>query len=61
MKAKIDFTYNKKFYSKDEEVNDIKDFDIIVKLNERGFIYPLTPKELYEIKEKYSKLKEEVK
>ena len=51
MKAKIDFILNDVFYAKDDEVK-IDNFDKIVELNEKGFIYPLTTKELYEIKEK---------
>ncbi len=51
MKAKIDFILGDVYYSKDDEVK-CNDFEKIVSLNEKGFIYPLTTKELYEIKNK---------
>lgn len=53
MKAKIDFILNGKFYEKGKEVEiaEIK-YEEVVKLNEKGYIYPLTTKELYEIREK---------
>ena len=43
--AKKDFTVNGVSYIENEEV-DIKDIAIIRKLNEKGFIYPLSFKEL---------------
>lgn len=53
MKAKIDFILNGKFYEKGKEVEitGIK-YEEVVKLNEKGYIYPLTTKELYEIRKK---------
>lgn len=51
MKAKIDFILNNVFYSKDDEVK-CNDFEKIISLNEKGFIYPLTTKELHDIKNK---------
>ena len=64
MKAKIDFILNGKFYegNKEIELAGIK-FEEVIKLNEKGYIYPLTTKELYEIKEKIenSSKKKEVK
>ncbi len=54
-KAKIDFTLNGKFYSKGEEVEgNIKQ---IAKLNELGYIEPLTRKELEELKEPKKEVK----
>ena len=53
MKAKIDFILNGKFYEENKEIElDGIKFEEVIKLNEKGFIYPLTTKELYEIKEK---------
>ena len=45
LKAKKDFSFKGQLYIKDDEVNltDIKDIRL---LNEKGFIYPLTLKEL---------------
>ena len=47
--ARKDFTLDREFYFAGDEVK-IKDFDKIVKLNEKGFINPLTLKELVQIK-----------
>ena len=47
--ASKDFTLDREFYFAGDEVK-IKDFDKIVKLNEKGFINPLTLKELVQIK-----------
>ena len=47
--AKIDFTLNGKFYSKGDEVHGTQ--EQIAKLNEKGYIEPLTRKELEEYKE----------
>ena len=47
--ASKDFTLDREFYFVGDEVK-IKDFDRIVKLNEKGFINPLTLKELVQIK-----------
>lgn len=53
MKAKIDFILNGKFYEENKEIElDGIKFEEVIKLNEKGYIYPLTTKELYEIKEK---------
>lgn len=48
--ASQDFTLGGEFYFAGDEVK-IKDFDKIVKLNEKGFINPLTLKELVQIKQ----------
>lgn len=64
MKAKIDFILNDKFYEENKEIElDGIKFEEVIKLNEKGYIYPLTTKELYEIKEKIenSSKKKEVK
>ena len=51
MKAKMNFTFKDHFYEKEQELNP-RDFDYkrILIMNEKGFIYPLTTKELFEIK-----------
>lgn len=64
MKAKQDFILNDNFYEKEQEIDvaTIK-FEDVVRLNEKGFIYPLTTKELYEIEKKIKnqiKLQKEV-
>lgn len=51
--AKIDFTLKGKTYKKGKEVN-INDFNILLTLNERGFIEPLSIKEINEIIKKES-------
>ncbi len=61
--AKENFNLNNVFYEKGDEVKDITK-DILVKLNERGFIEPLTPKQIQnfgvEVKEeKKFKIKED--
>ena len=64
MKAKIDFILKGKFYEENKEIElDGIKFEEVIKLNEKGYIYPLTTKELYEIKEKIenSSKKKEVK
>ena len=47
-KAKIDFFIDNRFYSKGDEVKE--QYEAIVKLNEKGFIEPLTYKQLQELK-----------
>ncbi len=42
--AKIDFTLKGKFYSKGDEVKGT--YEQIAKLNEKGYIEPLTRKEM---------------
>ena len=49
--AKMDFSLNGVFYSKGDEV-DTKNIDEIVKLNEKGFIEPLTMKQIQEMVKK---------
>lgn len=61
--AKDNFKTNGIFYEKGDEVKDI-DKDTLIKLNERGFIEPLTPKQIQnfgvEVKEeKKFKIKED--
>lgn len=48
--ANKDFTIDNEFYFAGDEVK-IKEFDKIVRLNEKGFINPLTLKELVQIKQ----------
>lgn len=47
--AQKDFTICEDYYFENDEVK-INDFDTIVNLNEKGFIKPLTLKELVQIK-----------
>lgn len=47
--AQKDFTIDNEFYFVNDEVK-IKDYKTIVRLNEKGFIKPLTLKELVQIK-----------
>ena len=47
--AKIDFTTNNEQYIVGDEINDLS-YKQIVKLNEKGFIEPLTYKDLVLIK-----------
>lgn len=49
IKAKIDFIIKDNYYSAGETV-EIKDYSKIIDLNEKGFIEPLTTKDLVEIK-----------
>lgn len=51
MKAQIDFTFNGNFYEKGQELNPkIFGYEKIIELNEKGFVYPLTTKDLFKIK-----------
>lgn len=54
--ARIDFTLKGKFYKRNKEVN-IRDFDMLLNLNEKGFIEPLTINEINEILDKESEEK----
>lgn len=54
MKAQIDFTLDGKYYAKGEEVK-CNNYEKIVSLNEKGFIYPLSRKDLFKIKEELNK------
>ena len=58
--AKKDFSIDGKFFIKDEPV-EIRNIDIIKKLNEKGFIEPLNFKELIILERelKNKKIKEE--
>jgi len=47
-KAKVDFTLNDKNYFVGDEVKE--NYESIVKLNEKGYIEPLSLKELIEYK-----------
>ena len=54
--AKKNFTANGKFYIKGDEI-DIKDINAIRKLNENGFIEPLTFEDLVLIERELNKNK----
>lgn len=57
--AKIDFTANNEDYIVGDEINNLS-YNQIVKLNEKGFIEPLSYKELVLIKRELEKKKEEL-
>lgn len=44
-RARIDCHIGGKFYEKGDEI-EVKDKEMLIKLNERGFIEPLTPKQI---------------
>ena len=48
--AKKDFRLNGKYYYKDSEIK-IKNYADLVKLNQNGFIIPLSSEDMKEIKE----------
>lgn len=54
---KIDCQINGIYYTKGEEI-DVKDKEQLIKLNERGFIEPLTQKEIQDYF-KFNKFKKE--
>ena len=43
--AKIDCQYNGIFYDKSDEI-EVKNKEELIELNEKGFIEPLTPKQI---------------
>lgn len=55
--AKIDFTANNEMYIAGDEIKNLT-YEQIVKLNEKGFIEPLTFKELTLIKRELEKKEE---
>ena len=57
--AKIDFTSNIGNYVAGDEIKDLT-YEQIVKLNEKGFIEPLTYKDLVLIERELKKKKEEL-
>lgn len=57
IKATTNFTHDGKFYEKGDEVNT-KDIKAIVVMNERGYIEPLTAKDIQNIKADLNKPKE---
>jgi hypothetical protein len=57
--AKKDFTTNKVDYIKGDEIKNLT-YNQIVKLNEKGFIEPLSYKDLVLIKRELEKKKEEL-
>ena len=56
--AKIDFSANGVFYIKGDEITGL-DYNQIVKLNEEGFIEPLSYRDLVLIKRELEKPKKE--
>lgn len=57
--AKIDFAINDTSYIAGEEIKNL-DYNKIVKLNESGFIEPLSYKDLVLLKREFDKKKEEL-
>lgn len=57
--AKKDFSINGNFYIIGDEI-ETKDFNVIVKLNEKGFIEPLDYKDLVIIKREITKKENEL-
>lgn len=49
IKAKMNFTLGNDYYEKGDIIN-IRDVEKIIRLNEKGFIEPLTRKEIEEIR-----------
>ena len=56
--AKVNFILNGKEYIIGDEINDIKDINIIKKINEKGFIEPLEYKDLVLIERELKKKEE---
>ena len=56
--AKIDFSANDKFYIKGDEITGLN-YQQITKLNEKGFIEPLSYKDLVLVKRELEKPKKE--
>ena len=56
--AKVDFMANDKFYIKGDEITEL-DYNQIVKLNEKGFIEPLSYRDLVLIQRELEKPKKE--
>lgn len=56
--AKIDFNLNGVFYEKGDEVK-VQDKSELVRLNEKGFINPLSPKEIQNFGKKTIDFKKE--
>lgn len=54
-KAKIDFELNGTFYEKGDDV-EITTKEQLIKLNEKGFIEPLTPKQIQDFGKEKPKL-----
>lgn len=51
IKCSKDFTFGEDYYFENDIIEPTKEnYKMIEKLNEKGFIYPLTLKELFEIK-----------
>lgn len=52
--AKKDFTINGRYYSENDEV-DVKDIQELIVINEKGFIEPLTRKEISQFQKQLMK------
>ncbi len=63
LKAKKDFTIDDEYFAVGDEIDlsEVKDYQTIVILNEKGFIEPLTRKELKEIKKGFENPKKNFK
>ena len=57
-KAKIDCNVGGIFYEKGDEI-EVKDKETLIRLNEKGFIEPLTPKQIQDFGKITRKIKEE--
>lgn len=61
IKAKQDFSVNGVFYFSGDIIEDKLPLDIVVKLNEKGYIEPLSIKDLTQYGKELNKPKKEVK
>ena len=59
IKAKMEFFFKGVFYEKGDEVTNVENFEELNRLNEKGFIEPLTIKQIQNYKFKKEKVKEE--
>lgn len=58
--ARIDFELNGKFYLKGDKIEEVKDINSIRKLNESGFIEPLSYRDLVLIERELNNKKKEI-
>lgn len=61
IKAKEDFSVNGTYYFSGDIIEDKLPLDTLVKLNEKGYIEPLTLKDLTQYEKELNKPKKEVK
>ena len=59
IKAKHDFSVDGKFYFAGETIEDEIKYETLVKINEKGYIEPLTLKELTQYQRELNKPKKE--